>query len=198
MIVAALGDSLTGGYLIDGKFVADPNGSYPALVAQRIGATQVGIVSLYGSRIDSIVENIGQLPIAADLLIVHAGTNDMIIIGEELRTLDEVFGDFQEMLVLARGWMPNARVIVAGLRDVAAMDPDRIPGPHAILKLRQPEKVAAATRAFNRRILTLPETTPVDLAGRPGTDSVELFPDAVHPSPRGVQWIAGAVLEALL
>jgi hypothetical protein len=86
---------------------------------------------------------------------------------------------------------------VVGIRDVAAMDPARVSGPHWILKLRTPEKVHAAALAFNEHVLALPGTIPVDLAGRAGSDSVALFPDAIHPSPLGVRWIADAVLETL-
>ena len=93
--------------------------------------------------------------------------------------------------------MPKARVIVVGIRNVAAMNPAHIPGPHAIRTLLNADKIHAASLAFNEHILALPETTPVDLANRAGTTSVELFPDAIHPSPLGVRWIADAVLKAL-
>jgi lysophospholipase L1-like esterase len=197
VIVAALGDSLSGGYAIDGHYVDDANASYPALVAQQIGATQIGIVAIAGATIRTITGNLYQLPVDADLLIVNAGTNDMVVVAAGVQTLDEARAAFDAMLARSREWMPRARVIVVGIRDVAAMDPACIAGPHAIRKLRNPGNVRAASLAFNRHILGLPDTTPVDLASRAGADSIELFPDAIHPSPLGVTWIAAAVLEAI-
>lgn len=197
MIVAALGDSLSGGYAYDGNYVDDANAAYPALVARQIGATQLGIVAIAGATIGTIAGNLYQLPVDTDLLIVNAGTNDMVVVAAEAQTLDDARAAFDAMLARSRAWMPQARVIVVGIRDVAAMDPARIAGPHAIRKLRHPDKVHAASLAFNRHILGLPDTTPVDLANRSGTDSIELFPDAIHPSALGVKWIAEAVLEAI-
>ena len=197
MVVAALGDSLCGGYLIDGRYVDDANGSYPALVAQALGATQLGVVAIASAIIDTVADGIALLPPEADLLMMNAGTNDMVVVASEVRTLEAVVASFEGMLRRCRSWMPKARVVVVGLRNVAAMDPNHIAGPHSIRRLREPAKVGAAARAFNEHILTLPNITPVDLARRPGTDSVELFPDAIHPSPLGARWIADAVLEAL-
>jgi lysophospholipase L1-like esterase len=197
VVVAALGDSLSGGYFIDGRYVDDPGASYPALVAQQVGATRLGIVGIAGAVIDTIVESIGALPAGADLLLVNAGTNDMVVVGDGLRTLEQICKNFDAMIALSRAWMPSARIVVVGIRDVAQMDPDRMAGPHAIRPLRNAVGMRAATRAFNEHILALPETTRVDLAGREGSESVTLFPDAIHPSPLGVKWIAQAVLEAL-
>ena len=197
MIVAALGDSLSGGYFIDGRYVDDPSAAYPAFVAQHIQAARLGIVGIAGAVIDTIVESIGQLPPDADLLLVNAGTNDMVVVGEGLRTLEQICKNFDAMIALSRAWMPAARIVVVGLRDVARMDPDRIACPHAIRPLRNAVGMREATRAFNEHILALPATTPVDLASREGSESVTLFPDAIHPSPLGVKWIAQAVLEGL-
>ncbi len=197
MIVAALGDSLCGGYFNAGDYVDDPNGSYPALVAQQIGATQLGVVSIRGAMIVTIAERIPHLPADADLLLVSAGTNDMVDVAWGVRTLAEVRENFDGMLRLSRSWMPNARIVVTGLRDVAAMDPDLLTGEHSVRRLRFPDKVHAATLAFNEHALGQPETTPIDLARRSGASSIELFPDAVHPSPLGVRWMADAVLEGL-
>jgi lysophospholipase L1-like esterase len=197
VIVAALGDSLSGGYALDGQYIDDPNASYPALVARRIGATQIGIVAIAGATIGTIASNLYQLPQVAGLLIVNAGTNDMVVVAAGVQPLDLVIADFDAMLAHSRLWMPKARVIVVGIRNVAAMNPDNVAGPHAIRKLLHPDRVHAASLAFNEHILALPETTAVDLANRTGTTSVELFPDAIHPSPLGVGWIADAVLEAM-
>jgi lysophospholipase L1-like esterase len=197
VIVAALGDSLSGGYAYDGHYVDDANASYPALVAQRLGATQIGIVAIAGATIGTIAGNAHRLPADTDLLIVNAGTNDMVVVAADVQTLEDACAAFDTMLAQSRARMPGARIIVVGIRDVAAMDPARIAGPHAIRKLRNPDKVHAASAAFNEHILALPEITPVDLAGRAGADSIELFPDAIHPSPLGVAWIAEAVLAAI-
>jgi len=197
VVVAALGDSLSGGYFIDGRYVDDPSASYPALVAQQIGATQLGIVGIAGAVIQTIVESIGRLPPDADLLLVNAGTNDMVVVADGLDTLAQICKNFDAMIELSRTWMPKARIIIVGLRDVARMDPDSIAKPHAIRRLRNTAGMRAATRAFNEHILVSPATTPVDLANREGSDSVVHFPDAIHPSPLGLRWIADAVLAAL-
>jgi lysophospholipase L1-like esterase len=197
VILAALGDSLSGGYAVDGQYLDDPNGSYPALVAQQIGATQIGIVAYPGATIETIADGIGRLPADTDLLLVNAGTNDMVVIAAGVRTLDQVRATFDAMLVASHTRMPKARIVVVGIRDVAAMDPAGVAGTHSIQRLRHPEKVHAASLAFNAHILAVPGTTPVDLAGRAGANSVALFPDAIHPSPLGVRWMADAVLEAV-
>ena len=197
MIVAALGDSLSGGYFAGGTYIHDPDASYPLLVAQHLGATQLGIVAIAGALIETIAESIPQLPPASDLLILNAGTNDMVHVASGLKDLAEVRDLFDGILRLSRGWMPQARIVIVGLRDVSAMDPEHIPGPHAIRRLVQPENFHASASAFNEHILTLPGTTPVELAHRTGSDAIELFPDAIHPSPLGVRWLADAVIEAL-
>jgi lysophospholipase L1-like esterase len=197
VVVAALGDSLSGGSFIDGRYVDDPSASYPALVAERIHATRLGIVGIAGAVIQTIVESIGQLPRDADLLLVNAGTNDMVVVADGLDSLEQIRTNFDAMIALSRSWMPKARIVIVGLRDVACMDPDQMAGPHAIRRLRNAAEMHAAVRAFNEHILATPAATPVDLASREGSESVALFPDAIHPSPLGVRWIADAVLAAL-
>jgi hypothetical protein len=122
----------------------------------------------------------------------------MVVVAAGVLTIDRVLVAFDAMLAQTRAWMPKARVVVVGIRDVSAMDPAAVPGAHSIRPLRHPDEIHAAALAFNEHILALEGTTPVDLAGRAGADSLTLFPDAIHPSPLGVRWLADAVLEAVL
>jgi lysophospholipase L1-like esterase len=189
MILACLGDSLSCGYMLGLSFVEDPKGTFPVIVAQTFGATQISVVAIAGAEIDAIGTHITELPAAADVLIINVGTNDLWPVAEAQRpeNLAGVIVRWNAFYAAARAHMPHARVVIVGLRDYTVQESRGA----SDVPLRE------ATARFNAHVLSRPDTLPVDLWAREGGYTVRTFPDGVHPSPYGAHWIADAVIAAL-
>jgi hypothetical protein len=130
----------------------------------------------------------GLLSPETSILILTTGTNDVFGAAKAVMNIEDSLAAFDNILARCRAHMPQARIVIVGLRDLT--------GPkHKIWK--DPVLFQTLVARVNEHILAQPGTTPVDLTHRPGHDSSEAFPDAVHPSLDGVRWYADAVLEAL-
>jgi lysophospholipase L1-like esterase len=185
VIITALGDSLSVGYNNDraGAFVTDPNGSYPAVLAKMLGANKLVLSAATGDTIGSV--DLSVIPLATDLLILNIGTNDLWYVAQGDTTLEVILEAWDAIYSGAILRAPNALTVVIGLRDNSWMRPNLYPSLRDLVP------------AFNRHIFAQKDIVPVSLDSRPGAYEFKYFPDSIHPSTEGVQWIAQAVIEAL-
>jgi lysophospholipase L1-like esterase len=189
VILSVIGDSICGGCVIDGVFVEEGRLAYPATLARRIGATELTVRHISGGFTHELVALAGTLPASTNLLIVNAGTNDIFALENGTGTLDLSARAFDALLAVCRAHVPAARIAIVGVRHIT--ETDRHSAAHAA-------GLRAAAIALNDHFRMQPRTTFVEIAQRSGSADPLLFPDRIHPSPAGTDWLAEAVIEALV
>src|ERR1035441_5011775 len=188
--LSAIGDSISAGWLdpsaagvtgvaaIAPLYHHDPANSFVGVAGRLAGANSVTNLGTSGSTAAQMaVEEVPNLPPATSVVIIEAGTND--VLSPAPRT-----ADFDVLMAAVRAKVPRAKLVMITVRHLA-----RYPRTDAGVKTWD-EHIRTLARSFG--------ATVVDLERDPQWYRASEWPDSIHPNLAGAGHLGAAVAAAIL
>jgi len=188
--LAAIGDSISAGWLdpaaanvagnaaIAALFHADAANSFVGVAGKLAGANSVTDLGIGGTTAAQMTSReIPHLPPATSVVIVEAGTNDVMSAAPQTADLDA-------LMAAVRAKVPRAKVVLITLRHFA-----RYPSTDADV---------VAWNAHIRSLAPSFGATVVDLENDPQWYRSWERPDSLHPNLAGAAHLGAAVAAAVL
>jgi lysophospholipase L1-like esterase len=188
--LSAVGDSISAGWLDPAAagvtevaatasfYHHDPANSFVGEAGRLAGANTVTNLGKSGSTAAQMaVEEVPNLPPATSVVILEAGTND--VLSPAPRT-----ADFDVLMAAVRAKVPRAKLVVITVRHLA----------------RYP-RTDAGVKTWDEHIRTLASSfgaTVVDLESDPQWYRASEWPDSIHPNLAGAGHLGAAVAAAVL